>query len=442
MRPVIGIAMLASPVLRTRPRDEWLGWTPQSFVDRLRTGRWNAKVALKALATRIDDSIDEIRWDDIATESEIAHPTERTIFRLEQQGAGAAAARRRQLEDDYEEAFDGQGRARSQVDPTKRGVDDINWEAASTDLLFVRKRSETLARLLAAKRAFNELNWRATGIRLLDELLATSVGERALSVALLEVRKAGLASQVADLSVCGAIPPYNVILGGKLVALAVVSSEVRQYWRERYENEVSIISSQMAGRPVSRRADLKVLTTTSLYGSGSSQYNRLKLRATEHSGLRTDLEWQLLDRTAGYGTVHLGTKTVRTLREVAETEFKARTVNNRFGEGASPRLRQIREGLDVLGIDSDEVLNHATPRLLYAFSLAKDADMQLLGLRKSTPTRSPSLAVIADAWRRRWLLNRVHQTSILERLAQLGPATVHNELLPIDTEAQYLLALE
>ncbi len=42
--------------------------------------------------------------------------------------------------------------------------------------------------------------------------------------------------------------PYNVLLGGKLVALLMASAEVRALYRGRYVNQVSIISSQMAGR--------------------------------------------------------------------------------------------------------------------------------------------------------------------------------------------------
>ena len=43
---------------------------------------------------------------------------------------------------------------------------------------------------------------------------------------LTEIRKVGLASQVLDVSVCGAVHPYTELLGGKLVAL-VLSLEER-----------------------------------------------------------------------------------------------------------------------------------------------------------------------------------------------------------------------
>ena len=39
-----------------------------------------------------------------------------------------------------------------------------------------------------------------------------------------------------------------------------------------------------------------------------------------------------------------------------------RRVNNIFGEGVSPRLRMIREGLALIGIPQDLVLRHNCPR--------------------------------------------------------------------------------
>jgi len=52
--PIIGIALLASPVIRTRPRDKWIGWTFETFVQKLSIGDWNAKSALKAMALRTE----------------------------------------------------------------------------------------------------------------------------------------------------------------------------------------------------------------------------------------------------------------------------------------------------------------------------------------------------------------------------------------------------
>jgi hypothetical protein len=418
-RPVIGIAMLASPVVRMRVRDDWIGWNPEPFIARLRDGTWDVELALRALVSRIERNISDIRWDDLLSADELAFPTERTILRLEQRSAGAAIARLRQLEAAYSDAEQANEAVRSQRDAAnKTAHGDMDWLAASEDPLFLRKRAETLGQLLDAKRTFQSLNWTKGGQALLDALIQHPNGLRTLSTALVEVRKGGLSSQVADVSVCGAVAPYSQLLGGKLVALLMASQEVRDAYRTRYAEQVSIISSQMAGRAIYRPAELKVLTTTSLYGNGSSQYNRLRLRASEFTNLDHDIEWHELAKTAGYGTVHLGPTTVRVLREVSERMYRARRINHRFGEGASPRLRQIREAVEALGIDASAVLHHATPRIFYGCELHPGAINELVGLYPATESRGHSAGVISSLWRQRWLSKRIQSADVLGSVAQ------------------------
>ena len=436
-RPVIGIAQLASPILRTKPRDNWLQWTPQPFVKALQEGVWPIDDTMEALQDRIAQSAEEIRFDDLATADEIANPTEKVVFRLEQRAAGAAVERENALKKVYRNAG---GDVRSQKDSANQDWSEEEWFEASGDVLYVRKRAETLAKLLRAKLTFTSLKKNVRCEDLLNRFLEERHGYQALSTALQEVRKAGLASQIADLSVCGAVAPYNAILGGKLVALLAASREAHDAWKSKYEEQVSIISSQMAGRPICRPADLKVLTTASLYGRGSSQYNRLRLQARTYRGLRDGLEWKKLEETtAGYGTVHLGPDTVQRLREFSEEVYGARRINNRFGEGTSPRLRQIREGLDALGIESDDVLNHATPRLFYACALNEDAKDQLIGLRTKVPKKQASSDQISEAWRQRWLYSRIQSDDVLDQVAARNAETIRGDLLPADEDGQLVL---
>ena len=219
--------------------------------------------------------------------------------------------------------------------------------------------------------------------------------------------------------------PLQYAVRGKLIALLMTASEVRDAYRERYSEQVSLISSQMAGRPVYRPAELKVLTTTSLYGNGSSQYNRLRLRSLDYPELEQDIEWRELARqTAGYGTVHLAAITARVLREVSERMYRSRRINNRFGEGASPRLRQIREALNALGIESASVLNHATPRIFYGCELHPRAHEELLGFYPITESKGASASVVASLWRQRWLMNRIRSEDVLAKVAAVNSATL------------------
>jgi hypothetical protein len=202
-----------------------------------------------------------------------------------------------------------------------------------------------------------------------------------------------------------------------------------------------VIASQMAARPISKPADLRVLTTTSLYGVGSSQYNRLKLPADTYGGLRDGLVWsELPGKTAGYGTVHLSPETVQALRMLSESVYAARRVNNVFGEGTSPRLRQVREGLEILGIRSDDVLHHATPRLFYAAEVVPGVREVLIGIARSSKATAPKGTAICRAWISRWLVGRVKRSETLQKLRTLGPESVR-ALLWADANGQYPLPL-
>ncbi len=47
---------------------------------------------------------------------------------------------------------------------------------------------------------------------------------------------------MTDITVCGAVPPYNAILGGKLVAMLAAGPEMVEAYRERYQEAESEIA--------------------------------------------------------------------------------------------------------------------------------------------------------------------------------------------------------
>ena len=121
----------------------------------------------------------------------------------------------------------------------------------------------------------------------LVELLQDSEGRRVVAAIVKKAKADKVGVALADISVCGALPPYNEILGGKLVSMLLVSPEVVAAYRNRYKDAQSIIASSMAGRPVVRSPRLVCLTTTSLYGAGSSQYNRIAIPCEKAGGSLT-----------------------------------------------------------------------------------------------------------------------------------------------------------
>jgi hypothetical protein len=159
-------------------------------------------------------------------------------------------------------------------------------------------------------------------------------------------------------------------------------------------------------------------------------------------GIIYDVKWGAIGKslTGGFGTLHLGGETANALRSMALARHDSRRVNNRFGEGTSPRLRQIREGLDALGLKSDTILHHATPRIFYGCELNPGARAALVGLGSPDPC-SPSAAAISEAWRRRWLTGRILRGETLDELARLGPDSVRTSLLA-EPDAQLSLPID
>lgn len=115
-------------------------------------------------------------------------------------------------------------------------------------------------------------------------------------------------------------------------------------------------------------------------------------------------------------------------------------MNNRFGEGTSPRLRQIREGLDALGLKSDAILHHATPRIFYGCELSPGLRSALLNLTPATDTYA-TCPDIGAAWRRRWVMNRARREETLQALERLGPTSVRASL-HADADGQFLLPID
>lgn len=398
--PVIGIAMLASPCSRQPLRDNWIGWTVKGLVERLTGGNWDPFHTGVLLYQTLNAAISEIKVDDLVAPEELAEPSQEVIARLRRH---ALEAERERLQALRESSHVGTSESESR------------WVAASKSPLFLKKRAATLATLLEARLRYLDAGWEHDPGKALGTLLASQAGKGAVEASLAEIRKRGLASQLLEVSVCGAVPPYNDLLGGKLVALLLASQEVSQAYAKRYGGQVSVIASQLAGGPISRPADMLLLTTTSLYAVGSSQYNRLCLRAAQHPGLPLDVAWKELGKTSGFGTAHLSRDTVGKLRELSMRVHGVRRVNNVFGEGASPRLRQIREGLAALGLDGDNILRHATPRIVYACEVKAYARERLCG-RPMAESVPPTLSQLTAAWMRRWLLNRLSRPEVLARL--------------------------
>ena len=99
--------------------------------------------------------------------------------------------------------------------------------------MFKKKRAAELARLLEAKIIFNAHKQPASA-DWLRELMGKEEGRKAVNVALVANRKTKIGSNMMEIIVCGGIPPYNELLGGKLVSILACSPQVIRDYTEKY----------------------------------------------------------------------------------------------------------------------------------------------------------------------------------------------------------------
>ena len=108
------------------------------------------------------------------------------------------------------------------------------------------------------------------------------------------------------------------------------------------------------------------------------------------------------------------------LEIVAAQGRRGREVNSIFGEGVNPKLRKVRVALDAMGLPSDALLQHGSPRLIYVVPLATNFRDVLVGKAKRPKylfglgTPSEGTNALVDFWMSRWLIPRISRDGVLE----------------------------
>jgi hypothetical protein len=216
-------------------------------------------------------------------------------------------------------------------------------------------------------------------IRARDELIGWTATNRAARL-----------YHVMDAYVLGAVPPYSHLLGGKLVALAAASDEVRSAFRARYAGRRAILSGRK------REPHLVLLTTTSALGR-SSIYNRIRFRQR--------FVFRSAGFTSGWGEFHFSDGVYDMLSNFAHGHCTPTAKRPEWGKGFRNRRELVRKALAQLGY-SENMLNHGIHRELFTVPLARNA---YAFLREETDVplyyRMP-FGSLARFWRRRWMLPR------------------------------------
>lgn len=412
--PVIGIGSLGSPVVQIRERDEWIGWNPDTFLEFVsespsaEIGVWLQKTVETALSEIfLDDFIEE----QLLTPADLRNPSTEVVARLMEYGDKQRTLHHRlACSQELKRSTKHRGGGNSLA----------HWRERARSHLYRSKRAHSLANMLRSRIVLQKYLSTSPTVDDIRRLLDNTDGRRVVKNVLRKAKADRVGIAIADITVCGSIAPYNLILGGKLVSMLAVSPEVIAAYRKKYVEQESEIASSMAGRPIIRPSQLAFLGTTSLYGIGSSQYNRLNMPTQRIGGEPGEqLAYRELGKSEAFGTSHFSSETVDALVTLVQQSSNGQRVNSIFGEGVSPKLRKIRDGLYALNLPADALLQHGRQRIVYGVPLVRNLRKFLLGMDDepdyifdlSSPAKSTK--EIARWWRERWLSKRIESDDVL-----------------------------
>lgn len=169
----------------------------------------------------------------------------------------------------------------------------------------------------------------------------------------------------------GAFPPYNILLGGKMVAYTLVSNELRNIATQIYPD-----------------LRLYYITTTSAFGK-SSIYNRLKFKDR--------LVGFPVGFTQGYGSFQFTEETyqliIRFLKE-----------NSLYKDWkSSSKLRRIKQALRILDLEGASI--HGLKREVYLFPLVENL-IETIQDKESPKYLDYPFWELLNFWKKRWCVPR------------------------------------
>lgn len=415
--PIIGIASIGSSVIQQSERDKWIGWHSDVATKLLSQQKSPGKWVLNTL----DKMISELYLKDLMKEK-ILNLTKKSLNRPNEQ----LIKRLKQAQQDYMQLHRSSAKKKSKIKNDES--EDIYWVKEAKSYLFKSKRCGLLAKLLECRLIFNSMKSLPTTKNSFIKALRNRKYKEVVVrlVHLVKSEKVGI--NIMDIMVCGAISPYNHILGGKLVSMMLTSPEVSHYYKKKYEEYSSVIASSMAGKPVKRENDLVYLGVTSLYGISSSQYNRLSISLNKlDSKKKAAIKYEKIGKTLGFTSLHLSEKT-RELSKVLVNRFEEKNnenysyVNYQFGEGTSPRLRLLNKALTIAGLTPSKLLKHYNPKIVYGVSLVNNLFEYLMGFNSkpvfylNRKNKKAITDLFVKFWVNRWLLMRIKNKNVLENV--------------------------
>lgn len=184
----------------------------------------------------------------------------------------------------------------------------------------------------------------------------------------------------------GALPPYNELLGGKMVALSLVSNELREIYTKKYDDKKTLLEK----RKIPNR--ILFTTTTSAYGK-SSVYERLA-----YNGMPVS---KFIGYTSGSGTFHLPESIYEEM--LLFLQQKGIDTKRGYGTGPSRKLKLVDMAFNRLKIPTFTF--HNIKRGYYLFPNAINLRNVLHKKDKPVWYDRPFME-LTNFWKERWCIPR------------------------------------
>jgi len=206
--PIIGIGALGSSVIQHSTRDKWIGWESKDFVTNLHNNSRSKES--QYLFESVERLLNNIYKKDLIKEkiirsSDLKNPSDGVIERLRNEAKRT-------------KSIHWKNRNKSEYNALKQNHFDrnTNWTKFSVLPLYKSKRCNSLANILGIKKIFIEYNFYGKKHQL-REALNNSKFKEAISRLVRQIKAERVGINMMDIVICGAVAPYQPLLGGKLI---------------------------------------------------------------------------------------------------------------------------------------------------------------------------------------------------------------------------------
>lgn len=214
----------------------------------------------------------------------------------------------------------------------------------------------------------------------------------------------------------GSLPPYNDVLGGKLVASLMTTDKIRKDFFRKYRNQKTLLEKRILP------PNLLFITTTGAYGK-SSVYNRLKFNS--------EFIAKFIGYSKGNGTFHIPNSLFEEL--VLYLESQNYKVGRSFGNGPSRKLRLVDVALGRLGIKHGN--SHGVQRAIYLFPFARNLQ-ETIQHNKKPKWYKRNIKQVTDYWKHRWALPRLEKNKSYQSFTRQN--FMENTMKEIENMVSYM----